>query len=967
MPKREINSDIDINTLNMLQNKSTVKISDVTTNKKLKAIFKECDTDKPVDVLKTSGELSKWKNSIENYKNEIQTQNYSVQSGDTIPNIIKQLGYTGVDAKKYEQALTAKLKKNHQFMNDKNWLRAGDTIDLLTDKELKRAGIKKVKNNQPAEQASTPNTNTNVKTVNDNTGLNKNIKTPKENKTGTNIVKNSVERIQQTISNKNQKSHIYKFDELDDASKKKLQKLVKDYKNAYKVEPTIIKNESTGEFHLFFNSENTKNGKNMGEQSTEIIVGNGDGITKNRYYTNGKIVQDTETTNDKGETVTKSKLIQRAPKKPVEKKYIAEALSIGIKVPGNLLAGASEDQKKEFHSFLQKIASQKAQMMKDLNIDNDTYNRFAKMAIGIAIQESGLEKGLSTGRKLKNSAIGQIASDTLRIVNIGANEIFGTNNSTATSKGLTKIKIGDWNDNPKVDKLFSKYGITSGYYDSINGEQSASATIIVLNELAKKVKQPAYQDGIEAANNKFYRTTKKLENGQAVESPSGYMRYNTVSEDDAILYLYNGRAGALKSGNATPKDNIYTHNISRYMSQISISEDPKKRAEALKRAQTVVDGEKPKAMNKDLGWGIGQITFGTSLYTGGVSKNTAEEIKKLENTLTLKGFDANNVKQLVAKVKNGDIAFTNSLSDSELSAITNDDVALLLKYSNQLSTNLRGVSSASEKRKIAGSIDKEFKREYLSNHAQQTYLKDVKNNAIKLTTDNVNLTSYPSRGYNSGAQQRCQALLTQLRGSHKADSGLNAYRERVSSGLYTGFNVEKDKGINTTNSSALDVLLAKNAADTANTLRTSGGCLTGAKQALIGSGAVKDEEMKTFNNAFQLAEFFDKHPERFIEITHIQISDTVAREITAGDLTKLPAGCIVVFGNSNRTDVPGHAAITSGNGQMYADEVDNSNWDNFVARQENQNGKGEHGYFRVFKLNPAYYKLDAAKQRAVKK
>ena len=546
----------------------------------------------------------------------------------------------------------------------------------------------------------------------------------------------------------------------------------------------------------------------------------------------------------------------------------------------------------------------------------------------------------------------------MRVNSIVINKAFGSNLSTATSKGLTKIKIGDWDDSPKIEKLFAKYGITRGYYNTITPEQSAAATIIVLNELNKRVQQPAYQNGIEAATNKFYKTTQILVNGEVKKYPNGYYRYNQVTEDDAILYLYNGRAGALKKGDATPKDNIYTHNINRYMSQVTISENPTKRSAALAKAKTISTNtsSKPKAMNKDLSWGIGQITFGTQLYTGGVNKNSPKEIENLKNSLTLKGVNGKKVEQLVLKLQKGDISFTNSLTTAELESITEGDVDLLLKYSKKLSTKLNGVSSAKEKRKIAGNIDKEFKKEYLSSHAQQVYLKNVKNKSVKLTTENKHLIPYPTKGHKTGAQRRCKALLPQLRGSHKPDSGLIAYQNRVSQGLYTGFNVEKDKGINTTNASTLGILLAKNAADTANTLRTSGGCLTGVKQSLIGAGVVKDTEMKSFNNAFQLAHFFDKHPERFTEITHVQISPTVAREINAGDLTSLPAGYIVIFGNASRTDVPGHAAITSGNGQMYADEVDNSNWDNFVARQSNQNGKGEHGYFRVFKLNENYYK-----------
>ena len=99
----------------------------------------------------------------------------------------------------------------------------------------------------------------------------------------------------------------------------------------------------------------------------------------------------------------------------------------------------------------------------------------------------------------------------------------------------------------------------------------------------------------------------------------------------------------------------------------------------------------------------------------------------------------------------------------------------------------------------------------------------------------------------------------------------------------------------------------------------------------------------------------------------------MAREINAGDLSRLPAGCIVVFGNTelkegtNERKFPGHCAITNGNGQMYSDEIDNSNWDNFVSKYADQNGKGEHGYVRIFKLNSEYFELDEYGYKLVKK
>ena len=382
MSDRNVNTNAEINRLNNLYSKTSITLSEVSNDKNLTTIFKACDVDKPVDILNTNKELTKWKESIETYKKEVISHEYTVQSGDTIPNIIKTLGYTGIDQIKYEKALTAKLKRENKLSGKNNLLTIGDTIELLTDEELKQCGIKKVSSNSTS--ASTETKEPLTQGVNDNSGLNNNIKTPKNNPSQA-IIQNSVEKIQQNLTAQGHKTSIIKFEYLSKSSKANLKPIIDAYKKIYNIEPTIIFDETKGEFHLFFNTANTKNGKNMGEQSIEIIPSHTQ-VIKNRYFKNGKIVQDVETIN--GNT-TNSRLIQKPNKAPKTKKYIKEALPIGIKVSTSILQGATTEQRKEFHTFIQTLANQKARLMKDLNIDNDTYNRFVKLAIGIAIQESG--------------------------------------------------------------------------------------------------------------------------------------------------------------------------------------------------------------------------------------------------------------------------------------------------------------------------------------------------------------------------------------------------------------------------------------------------------------------------------------------------------------------------------------------------------------------------------------------------
>ena len=912
---------------------------------------------------------------------------YRVLSGDSIPKIVKKLGYSGLDAQKYAEALDKQLEADGSYMNDKKWLMAGSKIKLLSDEKLKELGIKKseiIEHPPDSGAKKTPvSASSSGEKVEDEKSSTENRvqrlqhtdssqRAPQNPNDGVVLVKNSANRILEVIQDSGHKGRIVKENELNAEQKN----FVRYQKQLYKTNPVFIKDDTTGEMHIFFDTENSPVGKKMGLTSIEQIYGKNTQIT-NRYYKNGKIVQDLKKYDeeDKVWKEISSTLIQK-PKNASSssKKQILTPLAIDIKVDPSVYDGASDSQKEAINNFVNALEENKSSLMRDLNIDNDTYNEYAQLSCAIAMQETNF--GKADSYKYWDGTVGTtLLKDTAAVIGIGLKKIapsgIGKSAPTAVSKGLTQIKIGDWDDNPRVAKLFEKYGIKRGYYNTLTPEQSAAATVIVLNELSRTVKTEAVQNGIEASKNRYYYSKKKLVDGAPVERTGGYFIYNNVTDEDAMMYLYNGRSGTLKKGNATPSLMLYTHNIQRYKKLFSVSENPQQRADALKKAPTVTisnASNKRKEMSSDLGWGIGQVAFNTNLYTGGISKNSESEIQTLKQSLVQRGYDMKYVNSVVSKMKSGEISFLNGLTNSEISAMTEEDIKLLVEHSNSLNKKLAGVTNSKKKRQIATEADKEFKKIYLASHARQVYLNKVSESSVILN-DQVesNVKKYPQNGYNTGAQKRCKKYLTQLRGSHQPDSGIYMYSDRVNKGLYTGFNVERDKGINYVNASDVDILLAQNGADSANTLRTSGACLTGAKQALIGSGCVEPEEMSTFNNAFQLAKFLEKHPDRFQEIKYVQISDEVAREITAGDISSLPAGCIVVFGNKSRTDVPGHAGITSGNGQIYADETDNSNWDNFVAKSKNHNGKGEHGYVRVFRLNPEYYTIDPKTHKVIAK
>ena len=893
-------------------------------------------------------------------ENESNALLYKVKSGDTLAKIAASLGYRGNDAKKYVEALDKQLTASGSYMNDKKWLMAGNTINLLSEKTLNELGIKKSTVKSDRQLSSNDGNNE------DGTAVKKKFKNKQEAPVNDDdnykIVNNSPQRILNLIKQNGQKGRIVDGNSLTGSAKR----YISIYEQGYKTKPVYIKNDSTSEVHVFFDLTKSRANALTGMTSAEYVIK--DNMIKTyRNFKNGKIVLDKEDLNDKKHKVYSTLIQKPKPGKPKSKKQIMTALPITINVNPQVYEGASEEEKEEINSFLNTLKSQKTNLMKDLNIDNDTYNELAHLSCAIAMQESGFGTSSSYAGEDKLVAL----KDTVAGINIGLEKIGiknPINSSTAVSKGLTQIKIGDWDDSPKIAKLFKKYGINNKYGANLNGEQSAAATIIILNEVRKRAQGQTYKDAAEMANGRYYYSDAKLVNGKRVERKGGYLHINKVTNEDVMLYIYNGR-GSLRRGDATPSTNIYTHNVARYKKLFTIVENAEQRKQALKDAPVVTEQtEKRIPMSKDLSWGIGQVAFQPKIYAGGVSKNTNEEINKLKEFLTARNYNIKDVNRLISKMQNGELCFANGLKNSEMNMITEDDVKLLIAHSDKLNFLLGQTSDVKSKRNVAMQADKDFKREYLSSHARQYFINDIENNTVILNdgTDN-SVKKYPKNGYNTGAQKRCKKYLTQLRSGRNPDGGLYLYEDRINKGLYTGFNVERDKGINFSNSSDINILLAQNGADASNTLRTSGGCLTGAKQALIGSGAVSDTEMRTFNNAFQLAKFLEKHPDRFQEIKYVQISDNVAREITAGDLTNLPAGYIVVFGNKHRNDVPGHAAITSGNGQLYADEIDNSNWDNFVAQKFSHNGKGEHGYVRIFRLNPDYFRYDMAVNKVVKK
>lgn len=138
-----------------------------------------------------------------------------------------------------------------------------------------------------------------------------------------------------------------------------------------------------------------------------------------------------------------------------------------------------------------------------------------------------------------------------------------------------------------------------------------------------------------------------------------------------------------------------------------------------------------------------------------------------------------------------------------------------------------------------------------------------------------------------------------------------------------------------------------------NSLKSSLGALTvfdASGKLLAGKKIIAIQAGTSIEVAKDLRRYLAAHPEKFEEVKYVSLGNGTSRELNASDIRNLPAGYIGVFipgpGYENQA---GHAFITNGNGQGYADEVDNLRWDDFKSGGAG-NGKGEHGTFKIYRL-----------------
>lgn len=668
-------------------------------------------------------------------------------------------------------------------------------------------------------------------------------------------------------------------------------------------------------------------------------------------YDNGRV---TKTSYHQGSESEIKNIKNSATQKPKSKK---DTLRTATKISFNLPANAPKTAKK----FTGTLADNKtkANLMKDLKIDNDLYNDMAQTAVGIAAHEmDGTNWGENPTSRLKMKNMLQefdkngdgIISEKERPTG-SPSDLAGHH----VSYGVTQIKYATYAKIDEVNKLFKKYGIKSAK-DLNDPKKSAVATMIVLAYINKtQIQRNDVQNGIEqcqgtVATLKGYKLSDK---GFAEKSADGSSESwtNEVTLQDALSLAWNtGNTTAIKKGYFKPTVWKYTNGVRKQVNAYKLSEDSasRKKAEELEKIYKVQDAERAdqtRVFKNNTNRGEhGSVVFLPAMYDDKDKHlNTKQEREKLAQILTKNGVSKDYITQLTTAMANGELSFDFGLRQSEMESMRNGDVKLILVHLNKLKSTVNkdskinttdGIDKNEAKRlatkhsKEIFKAENEYKRAYLTNHAQ-----------IYNTTGSKNVLTSMSKG---------------VKDVTYFDEDSKTYRRR-------GFHHEQSKGVNTKTTTGhisqqqnILATAAHNYVKTTNPHNTnSGNCLTGVKGAMKNAGIDISDMSKYGSVPKNVKNWFDVHSEMFTPIRYVKVDENKGRDIVESDIRNLPAGYIVIFipeANSKYSSLEGHIAITNGNGQGLADASDNMQWADYESTRGGR-GKGEHGTFFIYKLS----------------
>ncbi len=666
---------------------------------------------------------------------------------------------------------------------------------------------------------------------------------------------------------------------------------------------------------------------NSGKKAINAAMRNrNDSITKEDYfitqtttYTDGRVV---EGSYKEGKLKT-NKVIKEATVNPEATQEPTEKLNIAADISFNMPADAPENAKE----FADSLVSNKEKLMRQLKIDNDTYNVLAQTAIGIAGKETNF--GEMTTR--------QKAKDILRNA-----DVVGVRD---WSYGITQLKFTLHTQDPVIKHHMEALGITDEKQLE-DPEISAMATMVVLASLNKRLDTAKYQNGLETAQDTMvvYNGWELNENGIAQKTGKTEAWDNNITRQDALCALWNGgEAVSVLNGTFKPQGWEYTRTVREYTQKYKLVENQDSRTEAENKAEETRTFEDMKNNGE-----MGGVVFLPAMYTDKAKHmNSPSEINELRQILTKKGIDPNLRNQLISALQNGELGFDFGLRKSEMESLTNSDIKLLLKHLKDLKSKVNNGSintsdgiSAQEASQLrskyastVGNAEDNFREEYLNNHSATYNASATNPKVLREKSTNTGSSSYV---------------------------GVNGQRR--------GFKHEKAKGVNVNTTSGQISDEAKTLAQAAHNVvaknpnnTNSGYCLTGVKEAMRNAGIDVSEMIKYGSEPKYVKNWFAAHPEMFTPIEYVETGDGTARSINASDLDNLPAGCIVIWepeSGSSYNDQAGHIAITNGNGQGYSDATDNLGWGTY-SNNKAESGKGEHGRFVVYKLSDNW-EVDAA-------
>lgn len=613
-------------------------------------------------------------------------------------------------------------------------------------------------------------------------------------------------------------------------------------------------------------------------------------------------------------------------------------LRTATKISFDLPADANNDCRE----FANALCSEKERLMKELGLDNDTYNELAQTAMAIAEKETQMNKiGITNRLWWKDKAHGIIS------------DIQGGDQNCST--GIAQIKLGQWYNNPpkneeqaRLKPFFENSGITTPD-DLKNNKKAAIATIIALSSLNRELRAERYKKGVEKAEQLTVTREKWELDSDGIARETGHTRpwKNEITKQDQLLLLWNNKDGRkiLANGTFKPQTEGFMYmNVARKANlKYKLVEDPESRrlAEEKERELLIRDEETKPYKDMTLNGPMGEVVFMAGMYKNNAQfVNSKQEIEALKKALDQKGIYGSDVTEFIKAIENKELGFGHKLTAKEIDSLTKSDIKLLLKHLNSVKEQFKneiktsdGISEeeAVKLRNNYGAIisqaEDSFREEYLTNHSPV----------------------YPAKKDNP-------KVLREFSGTNNDNNYVMKNGER------RGFRHEKARGVNTQTTNGkirnIDEILANSAHKVVSNNpnnNDSGYCLTGVKEAMKNAGIDITGMEEKGNTPKYVKNWFDEMASKgvFTKIEYVAVDDKNAREINQSDIMRLPAGCFVIFVPDSEGDFKsqaGHIAITNGYGQGYADATDNLAWAQY-SNNNDDSGKGEHGKFYVYKLS----------------